>query len=192
MKKIIVMLLLVAMNAFAAEGAADTLAGIILFIPGLTLAGIAIALPIIGIQFLFELLCEYWGKATTFGKIVVFCIPGTALSGGLFYSLINYIYPYVIKEPLISSIVFCGIVGIVCRIIGWDEWRERDGRAALVARCILKIPVYPFILLWIVLQVIGAMLKRLFVKSCENNYCYEYDDEENDMPEIDWEATDES
>lgn len=201
MKKIIAIMTILSLvtNAFAYEGAADTLAGIILFIPGLTIFALAIALPIVGIQWLFELACNYWGKATTFGKIVVFGIPGTALSCGICYVLINYIAPYVVIHPYISLIAFVVLFYFSCAFIGWEYGntdRQRDGRVALVARCIVKIPVYPFILIGFVFKVIWLFVKRLFVKPDYNSKCkfsctepedeaLEYGDELEDETEFD-------
>lgn len=175
MKKIITIMTMLSLvtNAFAYEGAADTLAGMILFIPGLLLVSAVIALPIVGIQLLFELACDYWGKATTFGKIVVFGIPGTALSCGIFYVLINYIAPYVVIHPYISLIAFVVLLYFSCAFIGWEYGntdRQRDGRVALVARCIVKIPVSPFILIKFVFEIIWELLKYLFVKPDISRY----------------------
>lgn len=170
MKKLIIPLLSLTTLCFAREGDADALAGLVftalfLFF-GLPAILYAIIAPIAAICTVIETL---WKKTNTFGKIICFVLPGTVITGAIFYFLIWVAIPYIVelvcKWPIISASVTGGLYYISTVITGWktcdNEIKKRYGKYALFSRIFASIPILPIILCyWLIKNLCGI----LFIK----------------------------
>ncbi len=170
MKKLIIPLLSLTSFCFAKEGAADELAGLIflaifvyLVVPVMIYA---VLVPIIAICEFFKTL---WGKTNTFGKLICFVLPGTAITGTMFYFLIWFAIPYIIELfcewPIVSFSIIAGLYYLSTIITGWKyldgSIKKRYGKYALFSRIFTSIPVLPVILgCWLIKNLFGI----LFIK----------------------------
>lgn len=169
MKKLILTLLSLTTICFASEGAADQLASSILF----ALGGFFIIAIIVGAACVICSICEFivkfWEKTNTFGKIVCFVLPGTAITGTIFYFLIWIAAPYIIdlvsEWPIVSISITGGIYYISTITSGWttesEKMQKRKGKYAIFSRIFVSIPILPIILCcWTIKNLFGLLFLK--------------------------------
>lgn len=155
MKKLIIPILSLSTLCFAKQGDADALAelvflGLFLFI-GLPALFMGIIIPIAAIG---TAIATLWEKTNTFGKIICFCLPGTAITGTIFYFLFWIAIPYIVELvsewPIVSASVTGGLYYISTILTGWktcdNEIKKRCGKYALFSRIFTSIPIFPIII----------------------------------------------
>lgn len=170
MNKLIITLLSLTTLCSAAEGAADSLAGLIFtaifFFFVLPAIIYAVFMPII---FVWECAKTLWAKTNTFGKLICFGLPGTAITGTIFYFLIWFAIPSIIELvcewPIVSASITGGLYYISTIITGWKDCdgstKKRDGKYALFSRIFASLPILPIILVcWLIKNLFGI----LFIK----------------------------
>lgn len=144
----VVLTLLSATNIFAANGDADTLAG---FVIGLVYLVIFyfILYAIIAAGIVFAEWCHnLWDNSTTGGKLIIFGIPLSVVSFGIFYGLFYYVVPFFVYTP-IGPYILGMLLECVFISIGWKTTSEsapkRDGLISTISRCIVLLPILPVI-----------------------------------------------
>lgn len=170
MKKLIITLLSLTTLCSAYEGAADSLAGLIFtaifFFFILPAIIYAVFMPII---FVWECANKLWAKTNTFGKLICFGLPGTAITGTIFYFLIWFAIPSIIELvcewPIVSASITGGLYYISTIITGWKDRygyiKKRYGKYALFSRIFASLPILPIILVcWLIKNLFGI----LFIK----------------------------
>lgn len=148
-------MLLCVTNTLAATGDADAIAGVVKGI-GQTILIYGIIGACIGVCVACWFgCCALWNKATTLGKLVIFGLPLTAISGCIFYALfyiacpwILSILPLLIHNPFVY--VLSGIVlELILILIGWKSEStytvKRSGIIPTVSRGIVLLPILPAI-----------------------------------------------
>lgn len=170
MKKLIITLLSLTTLCFAKEGDADSLAGLVyllLFVfLGIPAIIYGILMPII---FVCECISKLWKNTNAFGKIFCFVLPGTAISGTIFYFLFWVAIPYIVELfyewPIVSTSITIGLYYLSTIITGWktcdNEIKKRCGKYALFSRIFTSILILPIILgCWLIKNLFGI----LFIK----------------------------
>lgn len=173
MKKLVttITILISTVSAFASEGAADRLvSGVFsLIISFVCVLIVSLVLTLIGFgcksvyEFMVELCKRFWNNSTTIGKLIVFGIPLSVVSGFVFYGIIYYVAPCVVSniipflvdmfmslmdwimDDFVGKLIVGFIIERVCIGIGWGDFEKRDGRVATVARAIVLLPFLPVI-----------------------------------------------
>jgi hypothetical protein len=145
--------LLLVTNSFASEGDADALAGSIFSIIGIIFAIFIFSYIVVALCELAEAVGRLWQDSTTVGRLVIFGIPLSAVSTGIFCVIFYYVFPAVaaIYPFLVNSITGNIIVGLVLELIlvavGWNAvtGNKRSGRFATISRFIVLLPMLPVI-----------------------------------------------
>ena len=164
-----------ASNVLAAEGDADKLAGSamgLLYLVG----GIFLLYALLSGVCAFGEWCGHiWDNSTTAGRLIIFGVPLSVMSTGVFYVLFYHVVPVIIHSLLpwlvhtIGGNVVCVLlIDLVCFLLGWTTFNkyngaeghdQRSGRVATVARFVVLLPFLPVIY-------IGYFSVQLFKKVC--------------------------
>ncbi len=167
MNKLIFTLLSLSTLCFAKEGDADALAGIVFAIIAYIVGTIIIGYIGAAIMVLCDEIKKFWEKTNTFGKLICFGLPGTAITGTIFYFLIWFAIPsiieFVCEWPIVSASITASLYYISTIITGWKDYygsiKKRCGKYALFSRIFASIPILPIILVcWSIKNLFGILL----------------------------------
>lgn len=177
MKKLIITLLSLTTFCFAKEGAADELASYIFLVGFVFLVLPAIMYVVVSpIIIVCEFVEKLWKNTNTFGKLVCFGLPGTIITGTIFYFLIWVAIPFIIELvcewPIVSASITASLYYLSTILTGWtilNGWIngnlshtiKRNGKYALFSRIFASLPILPVILVcWLIKNSFGF----LFIK----------------------------
>lgn len=198
MNKLIFTLLSLSTLCFAKEGDADALAGIVFAIIAYIVGTIIICYIGAAIMLLCDEIKKFWEKTNTFGKLICFGLPGTAITGTIFYFLIWFAIPFIIELvsewPIVSSSITGGIYYISTVLTGWkngdDTIKKRYGKYALFSRIFASLPILPIILVcWSIKNLFGI----LFIKNYRATNIlgfWKIQERKNTFNENDWNEND--